>query len=117
MGHNLSKPLSLKGFWVLITMRHHHLLETLKNLSLEGRDSEELSSRRRIFSSALDAKFAAVEWADRGCHRNCRKHNNHPAWVLAPYHTGDTARELHRHEWAWKPPSGCDNWGRLVCQD
>jgi len=29
MGHNLSKPLSLKGFWALITIRHHYLLETL----------------------------------------------------------------------------------------
>jgi hypothetical protein len=31
MGHNFSKPLSLKGFWALITIRHHYLLETLRN--------------------------------------------------------------------------------------
>jgi hypothetical protein len=30
MRHNFSKPLSLKGFWALITIRHHYLLETLK---------------------------------------------------------------------------------------
>ena len=29
MGLDLSKPLSLKGFWGLITIRHHYLLETL----------------------------------------------------------------------------------------
>ncbi len=29
--HNFSKPLSLKGFWALITIRHHYLLETLRN--------------------------------------------------------------------------------------
>ena len=29
MGHDFSKPLSLKGFWALITIAHHYLLETL----------------------------------------------------------------------------------------
>jgi len=29
MGHNFNKPLSLKGFWALIIIRHHYLLKTL----------------------------------------------------------------------------------------
>jgi len=35
MGHNFSKPLSLKEFWALITIRHDYLLETLWRLSFK----------------------------------------------------------------------------------
>jgi hypothetical protein len=59
IGHNPSKPLSLKGFWGLLTIRHHYLLETLDfytyTAGLEAPSSRwQLSITQGSFSIAMN---------------------------------------------------------------